>query len=407
MSGSSATETSTPKVFSCPKCSEEVEKFTLYRPSNMLKCPKCKKILRRGSVPNEFIIEVESGKPGRPRGEGESRREERGLFRKERTPAEIVEEVLREHGTKDSFIDYVVRKTERRGGLYPEQLRDMLRSLDSGIKQKSEMEYVVGDYYEAVQAEHDRTRDTGDRHYPPFTEREEAGGPWPTGGGPEEIFFPRFDQQGRRIVPREGAVSTALTERRLMEILDQRESRQRERERFDRMEDATSDLREMVTKLTMEIKNVKDNPPTTTPPDVVTKAELAKMQTDSYVKMLEKQSESMEKAVDKYDVLLDKVQTRHEAQVKEIREAYEKRVDKLEEDVKEASKKGRTYQDTTERAIDRGADVVERLVDTRGQAIERGVRALEQLAGGEVPPKREGAGKSGVANRIPKEFLEA
>jgi hypothetical protein len=83
------------------------------------------------------------------------------LFEEPKTPEQILEEVLRQHGIKESFISYAVSRSQRLGGIHPQDLWTMLRDLDSGVKSEKQIRYIVDDYYAALQAEAMKAQQAG------------------------------------------------------------------------------------------------------------------------------------------------------------------------------------------------------------------------------------------------------
>ena len=213
----------------------------------------------------------------------------------------------------------------------------MLMDLDSGLNHK-EAGYVADEYYFALQSEQQEAEEYEGRTVYPR---------WGRGGGYGGTTYgwSRYERTstGYPIPPRTyisrhpwEQPSGTLTEDRLMEILAQRDREFEERLKRTKLEDQLTKLVENVTKLAMEVKNIKENPPVAIPPNVVTKDELEKQRADQYVKTLERQIAAMEKTVEKYERLIEKAEDRHKEELKELQQRYEKQLEKLYEELKEA-----------------------------------------------------------------------
>ncbi len=93
-----------------------------------------------------------------------ARAERPSVFKKPKTPSEILEGVCEEHQLNTKFIDLVVKRSERVGGIHPVDFRRMLAELDSGIgKAKAEADYIADDYYYALQQSQKNAEEAGYR----------------------------------------------------------------------------------------------------------------------------------------------------------------------------------------------------------------------------------------------------
>ena len=151
----------------CPVCGEPVPYFLTKRRSTYAKCPKCGKSFRRKEVPPEslkFIDELRP--PAKPAAEEEREEEEEGgisLFERPKPPHKVLEEVLREFGVNEKFIEIAVKRSRRIGGIHPTDLRNMLwamRSL-SGVRDRETAAYIADEYALALQAEQRKAQELG------------------------------------------------------------------------------------------------------------------------------------------------------------------------------------------------------------------------------------------------------
>lgn len=407
-------EEPTAETFPCPKCGVENDHYLRYVPSGMIKCPACKKILKRNIIPEKLIEEVPSKpagrKPKKPkkrmeRYEGEEDREgRRGLFRRVKTPAEIIEEVLRDHNAKDDFIDYVVKKAERRGGLYPEQLRDMLRNLDSGIRPKTEIEYIVGDYYEAMQAETMKSRELrGSQYYPPIGE---GGGYRETYYPPsessrhEELFYPKSSRYGQRSQPREDWRRPEVTMHDIEGLenrIAERIRKEKEADKFDKILETITEQSKDISALGSDLMNLKENPPVISPEGE-----------SDYEKSLKHTIDRQDKRMDEMLKTMRDERKDHKDDLKETRDMYMGKMEKLEEKLEDAKHtptraSGKYSDDNVQLAAEgmhRLADVVE-----GKKPIEAIVKIISPEEGGK-PPTREKMGKSKISEMVPSEMQE-
>jgi uncharacterized Zn finger protein (UPF0148 family) len=109
----------------------------------------------------------------KPRTEEEEERraeERRGPpFIAPKSPEEVLEEVLRQHGLKEEFIQYAVQRSKMFGGIHPNDLWNMLQDMDAGLKSKGQIKYIVEDYTAALMREQMLAQERGLRiSYPLF-----------------------------------------------------------------------------------------------------------------------------------------------------------------------------------------------------------------------------------------------
>jgi hypothetical protein len=321
-----------------------------------------------------------------------------------------LDEVLTQFRVKENAKSIILNRCRRIGKLDPTELLRMLMDLDTGLRSK-EAGYVADEYYLALKAEEEEEAGGPPRRYDAERRRE----PYPREYETEDYPRRRLDYEyGRRAWDYDygygygyrGVREEPVTERRLHELL-----RERDREFEDMLErrkhrDELSELREMVTKLTMELKAVKENPPAAAPPDVVTKADLEKVRKDEYVEALKLQMDRLEKDRAEVVALLKEERTSHRDELKELEKTYTARIEKLEDRIREEEKKGgavQGYKDDTLRlagqGLERIADIIERKEPIK--VLLQGVKTVP-----EKPPERLKVGESGVADQVPSELVE-
>jgi prefoldin subunit 5 len=372
-----------------------------------VKCPSCGKYVRRSLVPKEMIkvVDIEEIEPEEAE-EREEEEEEEGRvpFRRPRPAYVILKQILDEFGVKEAAKKIIVARCKRIGELHPTEVQRMLIDLDSGLKQK-ETGYVADEYYFALQSEREVEGYEGRGFYPRVEGGErEYGGYY--GWGRRET-----EDRGYRYTPPRAryAEPVPLTEDRLMEILDRRDKEYEERQRRLRLEDHLTDMMKEVISLRNELRTIKENPPVMTPPNVVTKEELERQRADSYMKMLERQVETLEKAVEKYENLLSRAEDRHKEELKEVQQAYKEELKALRDELNAVRKevgRGEGYKEDTYRFAAEGmhrlADIVERKEPIK--VIVQGMRDLSRPE--EFKPPREKVGREEITEQIPPEYLE-
>lgn len=85
------------------------------------------------------------------------------LWKRPKSATEVLREVLEDHGLRPDFVEYASKRSERMGGLHPNELWSLLTDMDSGVKTKAHARYVVDDYYFALQQEQAKAREAGAR----------------------------------------------------------------------------------------------------------------------------------------------------------------------------------------------------------------------------------------------------
>jgi len=392
----------------------DIEEF-LYHSSRRgwVKCQSCGKYVRKKLVPEKFIkrVSLEELEPEEAKEEEEEEyEEERGRvpFRRPRPAWIILKQILDEFAKK-----IITARCRRIGELHPTEVQRMLMDLDSGLNHK-EAGYVADEYYFALQSEQQETEEyEGMTAYP----RWERGG----GYGGATYGWSRYETRstGYPIPPRTYTgrrpweqPSGTLTEDRLMEILAQRDREFEERLRQRRLEDNLTQLMKQVINLSNEIKNIKENPPSAVPPDVVTKADLEKQRADSYMKMLERQVEMLEKTVEKYESALKEAEARHEKILDKVESRYREEIKEMQKKVEDLMKRSsRTiegYKDDAVRlaaeALNRAADILEKKEPVRaiGETLSRLAEKEETV----TQPPKERVGEQTITEQLPPELVE-
>jgi len=165
-----------------------------------------------------------------------------------------------------------------------------------------------------------------------------------------------------------------------------------------------------VIKLGEEIKALKEHPPVSTPPNVVTKEELEKMRADSYIETLKLQLESLKE--DRKELLstLKEDRERFREEFRILREWYDKKIEKMEEELKEAERRaGRTTEGYRSDEIRFAAEGLHRFADVieKKEPVRIIVERAPELLGLEKPPPRRERGKpSSVADLVGEEYVE-
>lgn len=402
------------ETFNCPSCGEPQSEF-LYHKSRYgwVKCPSCGKYVRRKGIPDKFIrdVELEEIEPEKVEKKPEWEEEEGGKipFRRPRPPHVILESILEEFGVKSPAIKIIVTRCERLGELHPTEVQRMLLDLDSGLKSR-EASYVADEYYFALQKEHEVEEYGGRTVYPKFGGEGEYGTAYGWGrreyGGtqytPSTSLYPKRSWE-------EPSGAGTLTEQRLMEILERRDRDFQERFRREKMEDTLTELMKQVINLSNEIKNLKENPPSSIPSDVVTKADLEKREADSYMRMLERQVDTLEKAVDKYENLIKESEEKHRTQLKEIQQGYKDDLKELRRELDEARKHSeRTSEGYKEDAYRFAAEGMHRVADIleKKEPIKIAVETWKTTQEGQKIPPKEKVGEEEITSQIPEEYLE-
>ena len=199
-----------------------------------------------------------------------------------------------------------------------------------------------------------------------------------------------------------------------MEILAQRDREFEERLRQRRLEDNLTQLMKQVINLSNEIKNIKENPPSAIPPNVVTREELEKQRADSYMKMLERQVEMLEKTVEKYESALKEAEARHEKILDKVESRYREEIKEMQKKVEDLMRRSvRTtegYKDDSIRlaaeALNRAADILERKEPVKVIVEGMGKLAAEEQGQAVTQPPKEKVGEQTITEQLPPELIE-
>jgi len=404
------------ETFKCPSCGRPQREF-LYHPSRRgwVKCLSCGKYVRKKLIPQKFVRVVQSLKEIEPEeAEEEEELEGRGRvpFRRPRPAYMILRQILEEFGVKPEARRIIIGRCKRIGELHPSEVERMLLDLDSGLKRK-EASYVAEEYYYALQSEREEAEETYGRTVYPRTWGEEGYSTTTYGWSRSRTstsFLPPAREYGARRPwePQRGF----LTEDRLLEILEERDRRFEERLRQQKIEDTLTNLMKQVISLSNEIKNIKENPPSAIPPNVVTREELEKQRADAYVKMLERQIETMEKTLEKYEELIRNTEEKYREELKELQKTYREELKDLREKYEKARESARSIQSYRDDTIRFTADVTKEIADVLKdkEPVKTITQTLVKLAEkGETStaqPPKEKVGEQTITEQLPPELIE-
>lgn len=163
---------------------ENKEKTTENQPKKKYKCKYCgaefDELWQLGRhIQSEHKDKIKKKPKKLPEEKPEEKHKEESLFEKPKSPDQILNEVLEEHQVNPRFIEYAVSRAKRLGGLHPMELQKMLTDLKSGIETKAEAQYIVDDYYFALQKEQEKANKLGYRiSYPLSFRRGEEQSPF-------------------------------------------------------------------------------------------------------------------------------------------------------------------------------------------------------------------------------------
>jgi hypothetical protein len=212
--------------FACPICGTIIDHVDRYGKSWNLSCPACKGSIKKALVPENFPQNfVESKNRSKKKGEEASaspvmqqprsqpplaniqrliQRQQpvqqqpptmtqgpqnqqqyqgeeppRGLFKKVKTPTDVLEEVCNLHNLNAEFITYVKRRSDNLpDGLPASEFMNMLNDLNSGMKSKKQAQYIVADYQDAMmEARMQQAQDQQTNMYPHMPRVDEFGRP--------------------------------------------------------------------------------------------------------------------------------------------------------------------------------------------------------------------------------------
>jgi len=416
-------EEKTVEGFPCPSCGVPQTEF-LYNPRKRgwVYCQSCKKYVRKKGIPDEYIKIVERLP--------DEEEEEEEVWKRPRSPTELLEEILDEYGVKEKAKRIILRKSERMGGLHPNTVYNLLRDLDTGLPDKA-IHYLTDDYYWALQQEQRKAQQMGVRVVYPLGPIEEPvvepryegayGYPrretypyYPPSYEPRYPVGPRYEYPqppARTHRPSYGyPQAQALTAEDVRRIIREERMRELEKTKYD-------ELMEKIAKLAEEVKALKERPPTPiVPPNVVTKEELEKREKDAYIKTLEKTVESMKETVAKYEQMIDKIQDRYERMLEKEREKrkedreklielmkdYQKQIEKMREKMDELRTKATIgFSDEKTALTWKAMDMIDKRLESLGRKVDI---FLRQATAPQAPPKREESAESSKV-QLPPELL--
>ena len=151
--------------FPCPHCGTVQTEYWIVGKLRTVKCPTCKKLIKQGIVPEQYIVHVgtkaEERKKYAKKLRGELEEEEEGVFVRPRRPEEILEGILLDFNLNQEFIDLMVRRSKNLGGIHPTDLRNYLKTLKSGIKAPQEADFIADEYMLALQKEERKAQELG------------------------------------------------------------------------------------------------------------------------------------------------------------------------------------------------------------------------------------------------------
>jgi hypothetical protein len=363
-------------------------------------------LARSGDIPTKSQLgRMAREKPG-PEAQKFSDEAEVVPFRRPRPPHVIIEGILTQFGVKERAKEIIISRCKRAGGMHPSELERSLMDLDSGVNRK-EASYVTEEYYLALQAEDDATRESEGRTYPMRRgEQGRGGSSYPTRYGERE--YPSTDYDSSRRLwdrTREGyGEERPLTTRDLMDILERREHDLEERMRRSTLEEKISSISEDISVLATELKSIKENPP---------KASDEPKGPSAYEKALEHTIERQDKRLAELMDLIRNERSEAKDDAKELREIYEKRIENQEKKFREElDKKGipydtTGYRDDSVRLAAEGLHEVADVMRTRGSPFKIMIEGLPKLMGEEGrPPQRERGRPASVADLVGSDYVE-
>lgn len=431
----------------CPRCKNILDKVEKSRKLNWYRCPICHRPLKSSIIPEGIeIIYIDTGTPFsktkkierevREEEEVEEEEERReSLFREPRMPEEVLREILEEYRVNPRFIEIMVRRSKRKGGIHPIELQHYLLRMKSGVKDAEEAAFIAQEYADALEAEMREAERQG-LEYPISSPISMDRRPTPTPSigfrRPRYEEPPRYEssfgygfsafRRPRYEEPRQGE-GQFLTKEEMMKTLMEWEKEREEKSKLDRILEVLQQREKEVLELKKELEHLKENPPgPVVPPGVVTKEELEKMQADSYRKVLEMQLEEYKRLAERLTEKLEKVEEKHIKEMKELQERFEKLLEKEREEKKEIMKE---FERKLEKARSEAGeynelkykrDIADRVLEFGENVLEKGPvrRIIVETVGGEKkkPPKYEGEEEARVVEEeleeygIPEEFVE-
>ena len=167
------------RLIKCPHCGALVEKFIQYENMTVPLCPECRKIVPSSRIPepkNQWIQMLPAKKKKRKKKvveieepEHEERREtiapspirDESIFKRPKSPDQVLKEVLEQFGLNPKFIQLMVSRSRRIGGIHPSELYMYLITLNSGVKNKNEAYFIAQEYMYALMEEEKKAQELG------------------------------------------------------------------------------------------------------------------------------------------------------------------------------------------------------------------------------------------------------
>jgi len=426
----------------CPFC-HIVQDSWIYRKSKKgwAEC-ECGKFIRRGLIPEEFIVEQPDDLETKPRKDPESSEEdeedydgdedgdegeEESLFR-ERTPAhKILKTVFEDYGVKKVAARRIVGRCERMGGeMVPAELHGMLLDMNSGLKPR-EVKYCVDEYVDALNSEDTRMADIDQgRRSPSYSRRRYVDSESSQPSSSRRKPRGRSEWGGTPWDPR-GNETENMTKDEVLQFIEKRDIERDRRLAADKKDEEILNLREVSARLEQKLEDFVDNPPSAHDEDALTKADLEEAKSSEYMKALElqlstQQEERRREAEDRKEELrimreeAKDSRDRFERQAKEDRDRYEKRTDDLQLRLESEQRRGQDaataktgdYSKDEMKLVAEGLSKLGSVVERRGSPMKQFAEVLPQLQqifgqGSGQPPVRERMGPSSVAELVAEE----
>lgn len=287
----STEKTTEKKVFRCKHCGDEFPTV----PELAQHSKVCEAAIEaRAKEPKKKVKKKEKKPEDEKQVPSQEKKEERpSVFKKPKTPSEILEGVCEEHQLNAKFIDLVVKRSERVGGIHPVDFRRMLTELDSGIgKAKAEADYIADDYYYALQQSQKNAEDAGYRMSYPLDVRGET----------RENGYRRPFSESRRDEPpyerdryhppsergytppsgyRKAFGGAELTKEDVVDIVTDALTKKRQEDKIDelykKMDERDKKRDEEMKEFMQETRSATSTPVDVKPPDTVTKEDLTHM----------------------------------------------------------------------------------------------------------------------------------
>ena len=171
----------------------------------------------------------------------------------------LIEGILAQFGIKERAKEVIISRCKRAGGMHPSELERALMDLDSGVN-LNEARFVTEEYYLALQAEKEATRQVEGGAWTMGRREPEPGGVYDgryLGMGEPQTGYRHDVERGPRERPPETEREESLTMRDVMEILERQERDRDDRLRREREKEKVERLRRDMRLLTTEIKNLK------------------------------------------------------------------------------------------------------------------------------------------------------